>query len=293
MNLLYDMPLFRPPSEGDNLIIQATLGCSFNQCSFCAMYRSKHYVERTLDAVFADIHQAAAEWPDAQRVFLADGDALALPTEHLLAILRELAAALPRLTRVSCYATPGNIGRKRVEELALLREHKLSLLYFGIESGADLILKKITKGATQRRIAEVLHKAKAGGMKVSATIILGLGGTQHSDEHIAGTLALLNSAPVTYLSTLQLTLSDGIAEEFLCKYGEPFVMPGDLAILKEQERLIGGLNPPQPVIFRSNHASNALALAGNLPKDKEKLLLQLRVAMAGHRPLRPNYLRGL
>ncbi len=293
MDLLYDMPLFRPPSEGDNLIIQATLGCTFNQCSFCAMYRSKHYVERPLDAVFADIHRAAADWPDAHRVFLADGDALALPTEHLLAILRELAAALPRLTRVSCYATPGNIQRKSAEELALLREHKLSLLYFGIESGSDLILKKITKGATQRRMAEVLHKAHASGMKVSATVILGLGGTQHSDEHIDGTIALLNSAPVTYLSTLQLYLDESIGDEFRRKYGEPFEMPDDLAILKEQERLIRGLNPLQPVIFRSNHASNALALAGSLPKDREKLLLQLREAMAGQRALRPYYLRGL
>lgn len=293
MDLIYDQPLFRPPSEGDNLIIQATLGCSFNQCSFCAMYRSKHYVERPLADVFTDIRQAAADWPDAHRVFLADGDALALPTEHLLAILRELAAALPRLTRVSCYATPGNISRKSTEELALLREHKLNLLYFGIESGADLILKKITKGATQKRMAEVLHKAHASGMKVSATVILGLGGTQHSDEHIDGTIALLNDAPVTYLSTLQLYLDESVEEEFHRKYGEPFEMPDDLAILKEQERLISGLSPPHPVIFRSNHASNALALAGNLPKDKEKLLLQLREAMTGHRPLRPFFMRGL
>ena len=293
MTLLYDMPLFRPPSEGDNLIIQATLGCSFNQCSFCAMYRSKQYVARPVTEVFADIRNAAAGWPDAQRVFLADGDALALPTEHLLTILRELASALPNLTRVSCYATPGNIQRKSAEDLALLREHKLNLLYFGIESGSDLILKKITKGATQRRMAEVLHKARDSGMKVSATVILGLGGTQHSDEHIDGTIALLNSAPVTYLSTLQLYLDASVEEEFYRKFGEPFEMPDDLAILKEQERLISGLNPPQPVIFRSNHASNALALAGNLPRDKDKLLLQLREAMAGNRSLRPHFMRGL
>src|SRR5512141_1513485 len=224
---MYDLPLYRPPSEGDNLIIQATLGCSFNQCSFCAMYRSKQYLERPLANVYADIRKAAADWPDAQRVFLADGDALALPTEHLLGILRELAVALPGLTRVSCYATPGNIQRKSAEELALLREHKLSLLYFGIESGSDLILKKITKGATQRRMAEVLHKARDSGMKVSATVILGLGGTAHSNEHIDGTIALLNSAPVTYLSTLQLYLDESIVEEFHRKHGEPFEMPDD------------------------------------------------------------------
>ncbi len=293
MHLLYDMPLFRPPSEGNNLIIQATLGCSFNQCSFCAMYRSKQYTERTLEAVIADIHQAAADWPDAQRVFLADGDALALPTEHLLAILRELDATLPRLTRVSCYATPGNIQRKSVEELALLREHKLTLLYFGIESGSDLILKKVTKGATQGRMAEVLHKAHTSGMKISATVILGLGGTTHGDEHIDGTIALLNEAPVTYLSTLQLYLDQSIMDEFQHKFGEPFEMPDDLAILQEQKRLISGLNPPQPIIFRSNHASNALALAGTLPKDRDRLLSQLDEAIEGNRPLRPFYMRGL
>ncbi|MDD2700281.1 MAG: radical SAM protein [Sideroxydans sp.] len=293
MPLHYDMPLFRPPSEGDNLIIQATLGCSFNQCSFCAMYRTKEYLARPLDEVFGDIHAAAADWPDAQRVFLADGDALALPTEHLLAILNELAVTLPRLTRVSCYATPGNLARKSIEELVQLREHKLSLLYFGIESGSDLILKKITKGTTQKRMAEVLHKAHDSGMKISATVILGLGGTTHSDEHIDGTIALLNDAPVTYLSTLQLYLDDSILEEFQHKFGEPFEMPNDLAILKEQERFIAGLNPPQPVIFRSNHASNALALAGNLPRDKDKLLAQLQQAMAGERPLRPIFMRGL
>ncbi len=285
------MPLFRPPAEGDNLIIQATLGCSFNQCSFCAMYSSKQYVARPLGDVFADIREAA--WSDARRVFLADGDALALPTEHLLAILRELAAVLPGLTRVSCYATPGNLMKKRVEELALLREHKLSLLYFGIESGSDLILKKITKGATQRGMSEVLHKAQAGGMKISATVILGLGGKKYSEEHIAGTIELLNSAPVTYLSTLQLYLDESSEEEFFRKHGEPFELQDDLAILKEQERLISGLNPPQSVIFRSNHASNALALAGNLPGDRDKLLLQLREAILGCRSLRPHYIRGL
>lgn len=287
------MPLYRPPAEADNLIIQATLGCSFNQCSFCTMYRSKQYAERSLQSIFADIHQAAAHWLEAHRVFLADGDALALPTAHLLAILRELAHALPKLARVSCYATPGNIQRKSAEELALLQQHKLNLLYVGVESSSDLILKKITQGATQRRMREILVKAHASGMKVSATVILGLSGIAHCEEHIDGTIALPNNAPVTYLSTLQLYLDESIKNEFHRKFGEHFEMPDDMAILREQERLINGLNPPQPVIFRSSHASNALALAGNLPKDKEKLLLQLYEAMQGTRPLRPQFMRML
>ena len=290
---MYDLPLYRPPAEGDNLIIQATLGCSFNQCSFCSMYRGKKYTERTLQSVFSDIHQAARVWPDAHRVFLADGDALALPTAHLLAILRELAKVLPRLARVSCYATPGNIQRKSADDLALLHQHKLNLLYVGMESGSDLILKKITKGATQRRMIEVLTKAHANGLKVSATVILGLGGRAYSEEHIDGTVELLNSAPVTYLSTLQLHLDDSIEEEFHQKFGEPFEALDDAAILREQQKLIGALNPPQPIVFRSNHASNALALAGNLPRDREKLLIQLSEAIAGNHPLRPHYMRKL
>jgi coproporphyrinogen III oxidase-like Fe-S oxidoreductase len=287
------MPLYRPPAEAENLIIQVTLGCSFNQCSFCAMYRSKQYTERPLQAVFADIHQAAALRPDAHRVFLADGDALALPTAHLLAILHELARALPRLARVACYATPANIQRKSADELALLQQNKLNLLYVGVESGSDVMLKKITKGATQRRMIEVLSKAHASGMKVSATVILGLGGSTHSDEHIDGTIALLNSAPVTYLSTLQLYLDESIEAEFYKKFGETFEALDDFAILGEQQRLISGLNPPQPIVFRSNHASNALALAGNLPRDREKLLLQLGEAIEGTRPLRPKFIRSL
>ena len=290
---MYDLPLYRPPAEADNLIIQATLGCSFNQCSFCAMYRGKQYTERPLEAVFADIHQAAAQWPDAHRVFLADGDALALPTGHLLAILRELASVLPKLARVSCYATPGNLQRKSADELVLLQQHRLTLFYVGVESGSDMMLGKITKGATQRRMIEVLSKAHACGLKISATIILGLGGSTHSDEHINGTIALFNSAPVTYLSTLQLYLDQNMTAEFHKKFGEPFEALDDFAILNEQKKLISGLNPPQPIVFRSNHASNALALAGNLPRDKERLLLQLHEAIEGARPLRPHYMRAM
>lgn len=289
----YDEPLFRPPSEGENLIIQATLGCSFNRCSFCAMYRSKSYMERPLSAVFADIEQAAMAWPDASRVFLADGDALALPTAHLLEILTKLSATLPHLTRITSYATPANILRKTPAELAKLKEHKLNMLYFGVESGSDLILKKVTKGATRRGIIDALHRAHEAGLKISATVILGLGGQGHWQEHIDGTIELLNNAPVNYLSTLQLFLEEGSVNEFHQKFGEPFHFQDDQAILLEQQRLIDGLEPPQPIIFRSNHASNALALAGNLPRDRVRLLAQLQQAMADGSRLRPHHTRGL
>jgi len=287
------MPLFRPPSEGDNLIIQVTLGCSFNQCSFCAMYRSKDYSQRPLTVVFDDIRKAAKAWPDARRVFLADGDALVLPTDQLLQILDALHAALPQLSRVSCYATPSNILNKSHEELSQLKERGLNLLYLGIESGSNVMLKKITKGASQKGIAQAMQKAFDTGLKVSGTVILGLGGEMYWQEHIDGTIDLLNSAPLTYLSTLQLHLEPNMKEEFLHKFAEPFVMQDDKAILLEQQRLINGLNPPKPVIFRSNHASNAFALAGNLPRDKDKLLALLDAALGGQARLRPWYMRAM
>ncbi|RLL51384.1 radical SAM protein [Mariprofundus sp. EBB-1] len=293
MPLPYHMPLFRPPSEADNLIIQVTLGCSFNQCSFCSMYRSKHYVQRALDVVSEEIKIAARRRPDARRVFLADGDALSLPADQVLMILDLLHTALPKLSRVSCYATPGNILAKSHDELVQLKAKGLSLLYLGIESGSDLILKKITKGASQQGIVKAMQKAFDAGLKVSGTVILGLGGKEHWREHIDGTVALLNRAPITYLSTLQLHLEDDIVDEFQTKFGEKYEMQDDRGVLEEQVSLISGLNPPKPVVFRSNHASNALALAGNLPRDKEKLLSQLQAALDGQRPLRPCFIRGM
>jgi len=172
----YDMPLWRPPSEGDNLIIQATIGCSFNRCGFCSMYRGKKFRARPLADVFADIETAAALWPEAHRVFLADGDALVLPLDDLLRILDKLAEALPNLTRVSSYALPANLIKKSVEDLAALKSRRLSLLYYGIESGSTDILRRVTKGASPRAIAEGLGRARDAGLKVSATVILGLGG---------------------------------------------------------------------------------------------------------------------
>jgi len=291
--LNYDMPLYRPPSEGNNLIIQATLGCHFNQCSFCSMYKTKSYQVRALEDVFKDIDQAARVWPEAARIFLADGDALNLPMETLRAILEKLADTFPGLTRVSCYATPGDILKKTPEELQELKAMKLSLLYVGIETGAPKLLKKITKGASQKGIIQALQKARDNGLKVSATVILGLGGQKYWQDHIDGTVELLSKAPVTYLSTLQLYLEEIAYDEFMTKFGEPFEAQDDMAVLKEQERLLTNIKPPAPVIFRSNHASNALALAGNLPKDQDRLVQQVQGAIAGVNAIRPSFMRRL
>jgi coproporphyrinogen III oxidase-like Fe-S oxidoreductase len=288
----YDLPLWRPPSEGDNLIIQASIGCSFNHCTFCSMYRSKDYRARPLEDVQADIDQAAKDWPHATRVFLADGDAWGLPTETLLAICAHLKLRFPALQRVSAYATPFNLIRKSAEELQSLRQAGMGLAYVGIESGSDLLLKKITKGSAAQMEAGLL-RAIEGGIKVSATVINGLGGKTHWREHVEATAAMVSRAPPTYLSTLQLVLTDETAPIYFERFKENFIPQDDVGILGELALLIDRIAPPKPIIFRSNHASNALALAGNLPKDKASLLEQIQLAATGEQALRPSWLRGL
>jgi len=293
MPILYDIPLYRPPSEGNNLIVQATIGCSYNHCTFCSMYFTKDYRARPLDEVFADIDAGARDWPQAHRVFLADGDALCLPTNHLIKILDHLAARLPNLARVSAYATPKNLNEKSIDEMVALRKKKLTLVYLGIESGATSVLKRIRKGASQDSIAKALGRARQAGLKVSATVILGLGGRSGWEAHIAGTAELVNREPPTYLSTLQLDLEPAVYARFMDAQPPGFEFQDDNGILAEQERLLSLLDPPRPVIFRSNHASNCLPLAGNLPRDKDALLAIVAAARVGAQPLRPRWIRGL
>ena len=292
MLINYDLPLWRPPSEANSFILQATLGCSFNHCSFCSMYRTKAFAVRPLAPVQAEIQAMARAWPGVRRVFLADGDALAAPTDHLLAILAALRAAFPRLERTSSYALPANLLKKSVDELTQLREAGLTLLYYGIETGSADLLKRITKGATPETMVAGLAKAKQAGLKVSATVILGLGGQTYWREHVDATADLVNQVELDYLSTLQLMIDPSIHDEFHRKFREPFQEQDDQALLVEQARLIERLNPPAPLTFRSNHASNALALAGELPRDRERLLAQLRLALTGAVQLRPEWLRG-
>ncbi len=289
----YHEPLYRPPSEGRNLIVQATLGCSFNKCTFCAMYKSKTYQARPLEKVFAEIDVLANMFPEADRIFLADGDALVLPTDHLATLLDYLAEKFQNLTRVSSYAMPKNLIEKSPEDLALLREKGLKLVYLGIESGSNLILKRIIKGASQKTHIKAIERARDASIKISATVILGLGGRQHWQEHIEGTAELINKAPPNYLSTLQLMLDETTYPEFMEKQPEEFSFQDDMGILAEQELLLARLNPPKPVIFRSNHASNCLALAGNLPKDRERLLSEIESVRSGENAVRPEFLRSL
>ena len=296
MTIPYDLPLWRPPSEGRNFILQVTIGCSYNHCSFCSMYTNKIFRARSLEHIFCDIDVCAREWPQAHRVFLADGDAMSLPTDTLHRILDHLHASLPRLARVSSYATPDNINRKSLEELASLKARKLSLIYLGIESGHTDVLKRIAKGASPRGIARAIQRAQEAELQVSCMVILGLGGREYSERHISATAELVNAAPPTYLSTLQLDLHRASAPGFVPRwerYGRPFQPLNDDECLGEMARLVAGVAPARPIIFRSNHASNALALGGILPRDKESLLRTIALARNAEGDwLRPRSLRG-
>lgn len=288
----YSFPLYRPPAEADNVILQATYGCSHNGCTFCSMYKTKKYQVREIDDLFKDIDTLAAVYPDANKVFLGDGDALSLPTPYLIGVLQYLKRSFPKLSRVSVYATAQNVLEKSEKELRLLQANLLNLIYFGIETGNDELLKKINKGVSANQIIESLNKASALKIKISATVILGIGGEEYTQEHIKDTAAIINATTINYLSTLQLGLEKGVKERFF-NYFDHFQMLNDYQILDEQKRFLELLNPANKVIFRSNHASNAVHLAGTLPKDITRLLYELKSALAiGEGALIPNRFRG-
>lgn len=288
----YSYPLYRPPAEADNVIIQATYGCSYNNCSFCSMYKTKSYKIRALEDVYKEIDNLSTAYPTAHKIFLADGDALSLPIEHLIQLLKYLQKSFTNLKRVSVYASAQNILALSKQELELLYANKLNLIYFGIETGSNLILKKITKGVSQSDMIEALNRASSAGIKISATLILGIGGNKYSQEHIQDSVELINATTVNYLSTLQLGLEDGAKDNFY-KHFNDFTALDNSEILHEQKRFIELLNPSNKIIFRSNHASNALHLSGTLPKDKERLIEELEFAIeVGQSALVPARYRG-
>ena len=194
MMLNYAEPVYRPPSEAKSLIFQVTIGCSFNECSFCDMYRNKEYSERPWDEVKTEIDLMAKQLPDTTRIFLADGDALNLSTDYMVKITKYLYNNFQKLERVSCYAMPMNLLKKTPDELRKMNQAGLNMLYLGIESGSDIILKKITKGATSETIIRACRKAIETGFTLSCIIILGLGGKDYTKEHIKGTAHVVNAS---------------------------------------------------------------------------------------------------
>jgi len=293
--MMYHEPLYRPPAEANSLIIQVTLGCSYNKCSFCSMYETKSFKIKPIEELYKQIDSLSL-YKDTRRVFLADGDALACNTEFLIDILKYLKKSFPKLQRVSSYASPYNLLEKTEEELLLLREHGLSLVYYGIESGNHELLKYINKPMKLSKMLEGLNKATKANMKISATVILGLGGKKLSKQHIEDSAKLINECEhINYLSTLQLGLTNSKEDDFFKRFekrNEEFIFCSDKDMLDEQKRFVSLINPKKPIIFRSNHASNALPLKGTLPKDKIVLLDILNEAIDDNSMLRPKFMRG-
>ena len=270
--LNYVEPVYRPPSEANSLIFQVTVGCSFNQCSFCDMYRNKEYAERSWDEIKAEIDLMAKQLPDTTRIFLADGDALNLSTDYMIQILEYLYKNFLKLERVSCYAMPMNLLKKTPEELKKMYTAGLNMLYLGIESGSDVILKKITKGATSKTIIRSCRKAIETGFTLSCIIILGLGGKTYTKDHVNGTAHVINESSPHYLGALTLILETGVKEEFLTKFGETFYPISDDEALIELHDLVQQINVKEKMVFRANHGSNAYNIAGIFPHEKDAML---------------------
>lgn len=284
-------PAIRPPAEADSFLLQVTLGCSVNNCSFCGAYKGKPFRVKTPEEITADIRLYARHYPDTRRVFLMDGDALVLANSKLLPIIEELQAAFPRLSRVSTYANGCNITRKSVRELEELSAHKLSLVYMGLESGSQEVLDRCGKSSRVEEMIEAVNKAARAGIKSSVIVLLGLGGRKYSAEHVNATAAALNRMQPRYLSFLSLMVIPGtpLAEEI--ERGE-FEELSPAELLRETYGIIKGLELKKTV-FRSDHASNYLPLEGTFPKDKTALLNALEGALGGRVKLRPGRLRGL
>ena len=278
----YNQPLYRPPAEANSVIIQATYGCSFNKCTFCTMYESKNFQIRKLEDVFKDIDAMSSHYQKTNKMFLADGDALALNTNHLIKILDYAYSKFPKLRRVSLYASSFNLYDKTLEELKLLKEKGLTLIYYGIESGSYEVLKKIQKPISNTKMIDGLNKAYDAGMKTSATVILGVAGKKYSSLHIKETASIINQIKVTYLSTLQLMIEDSRKEKFIKNFDGEFEMLNEREMLEEQKSFLEQLNTSNKVIFRSNHVSNSLALAGTIPKDKDRLIAEVNFVLENY-----------
>lgn len=269
----YDQPLFRPPSEGRSLIIQATLGCSWNKCSFCEMYTSKQFSIRSETDVFNDIHAFRPYANDIRKVFLGDGDAVVLSTQKLIRIIVELKNTFPKLNRISAYASPRNLNTKSELELKELADAGLNLIYVGIESGDNKVLEIVNKGETFKSIVEGLNKSKIAGINSSVMIINGLGGKEFTNQHAINSAKILNETQPKYASTLVLTAYKGL-EHLKSRLSVNF-QDLELYELIQEMRLFLEHTNLHETIFRSDHASNQLVFKGVLGRDKSKFIEQI------------------
>lgn len=279
--------VYRPPSEANALIIQATIGCSQNTCTFCNMYKDEQFKIRPEEEVLRDLHEMSSRADFVYRVFLADGDALIIPTATLVTYLEAIQKLYPHCKKIGVYASPKSIQTKTPEDLKLLQSKGLTIAYLGLESGSDRILKDIKKGVTAEEMIACCHKLKAAGILTSVTVINGLGGRSLMEEHAVETGKVLSAMRADYIGLLTLTLEPGTPMYRDYQEGR-FTLLTSREVLIETRMMIEHISSPGTV-FRSNHASNYIALRGTFDEDKEKLLNVLDLVLNEEVPLPERY----
>ncbi len=287
----YEGNIIRPPSEANSILLQVTVGCSRNKCTFCGTYRGERFRIKEDAVIMEDIAFAARHCRRQRRVFLCDGDALIIPQKKLMRYLGEIRRQIPWVTRVGAYANAKSIGMKTPEALEALRDEGLGILYMGLESGDDVTLERIRKGALSGRMIEMARKVKEAGIKLSVTVILGIAGTERSAVHARETGKALSAMDPDYVGALSLMLIPGTPLYEDCVSGRftllsPNEMLQELRMLLAHTELSRGL-------FHANHASNYLPIKARLPRDKEATLSLIDRALSGRVPLKSEWLRAL
>lgn len=287
----YEGDIYRPPGKWKSYLLQTTIGCSNNTCTFCGMYLDKKFHIRPMADILEDIRMAKAYYGDVERVFLCDGDAIIMRTQELLTILEALHRAFPSLQRVTTYAGPRSTLAKTPEELRTLREAGLTRAYLGVETGCDALLKQVKKGVDAAQMLEAGVRLREAGMDLWVMVILGLAGTgEPSRRHMLDTAAMMNEMKPRHLSALTLTLDPGteLYQDYRAGRFHP-ITPRES--LLEAKLLLENLTV-DPLHFTCNHASNYLPLKGGLPEDRDRFLAMLDRALAGEQELRPEWSRG-
>ena len=287
----YEGNIIRPPSEADSILLQVTVGCSHNKCTFCGTYTGERFRIKSDEIIFEDIEYAANYMKGARRLFICDGDALVIPQRRLVAILERINERLPHLERIGLYANTKSIKMKTEEQLAELNALGLKIAYMGLESGDDVTLKHIRKGADSARMIEMGRKIRSAGIKLSITVLLGLAGRERSEIHAKETGRVLSEIDPEYVGALSLMLIPGTELYQEYERGEfdlitPQEMLKEIGLMISTTRLSSGL-------FHANHASNYLPIRAKLPEEKEKTLQLISRALDGEIELKPEFMRAL
>jgi radical SAM superfamily enzyme YgiQ (UPF0313 family) len=289
----YEGMIYRPPSEAESLILQVTIGCSHNKCTFCSSFKDKKFRLRSFDEVKKDVEESKQYAKYIKRVFIADGDALIIPQKRLVPIIELIKDAFPKLERIGLYGNAKSILKKSVDELKHLKELGIGIIYLGIETGDQVILDRVCKGTLLDKTAEAAKRVKDAGIILSVTVLLGIGGVERSSIHAEETGKFLTRIQPDYAGALSVIVVPGtqLAEEM--KQGT-FKVPDPYMLLEELEKMISNIDADH-MYFASNHASNYLPVKGWLPEEKEKILKAIKYVLQQKDPsmLRPEYMRAL